>query len=501
MTNDKASMLLAGGRLLDIDHDLHHPPHRDLLLENGRIVEVGDAATAIANRIGAIKLDVSGKLVLPGLINAHYHSHDTMLRGMFEQLPLDAWMLYSAPGQFAKLSADSVALRTALGASENLLNGVTTVQDMLSIVGDDSRQLIGALNAYKSSGIRTVLAIQASDRSACDCVAFWNHMPETTKRMIPQALDPSAIMRLIETAIAAPKQDRLHWGLGPSAPQRCSDEFLRWVARISQEADLQVFTHTYESRSQAVLARMGYADGSLIEHLNGFGLVNPRLTIAHGVWIANEEMRQLGAAKANVICNPTSNLKLLNGFAPIVAYAEAGVNVGLGCDNCSGNDAQNMFESMKMFALMWANYSKAGETGAAVAAFRAATIGSAKALGMSEEIGLLRPGYRADLTVIDLDRPTYRPINSAIRQLVYGETGRGVHTVIVDGKIVVQDGKLKNFSDEYLRNGAERLKTEIADDVMRLQRENAKLLPDILAAHEQSISFPLPMDRFLLRRQ
>ncbi len=414
--------LIKGGRILDIDGDLDNPPQQDVLIHKGRIREVGATASEAARRDNVEVIDATGKLLIPGLVNAHYHSHDTMLRGMFEQLPLDAWMLYSSPGQFPHFSSEMIETRTALGASECLLNGITTIQDMVSIVGDDQNHVDQVMQCYERLGIRAVLALQASDRAACDCVAYWDSLPKRTVQCLPPASSPDAQFEFLESALRK-RSALVSWGLGPSAPQRCSSEFLARFARLSAEQGLQVFTHTYEARSQAVLARLKFPQGSLIEHLDRAGLLGPRLTIAHGVWITGSEIARLGENGANLVCNPTSNLKLLNGFAPLLDYASANVNIGLGCDNCSGNDAQNLFESMKNFALMWGMYSGAGTTGAAREAFRAATVGSAKAIGLGNEIGLLRPGYRADIVTIDLGQANYRPLNSAVRQLVYGENG------------------------------------------------------------------------------
>jgi cytosine/adenosine deaminase-related metal-dependent hydrolase len=130
----------------------------------------------------------------------------------------------------------------------------------------------------------------------------------------------------ISALLAMPRSERLTWALGPSAPQRCSERLLTWVARISQEFDLQVFTHVYETRSQAVLARVSYQadNSSLVSLLARLGLLNKRLTIAHGVWITDSEIEQLGGASASLVFNPVSNLKLLNGVAPIRRYADAG---------------------------------------------------------------------------------------------------------------------------------------------------------------------------------
>jgi 5-methylthioadenosine/S-adenosylhomocysteine deaminase len=490
--------LIKGGRVLDIDGELDQPPHLDILIKDGRIESIGPlASTATGPNVRVV--DADQRLVIPGLVNAHYHSHDTLLRGMFEQLPLDAWMLYSGPGQFPHLSPEMVETRTALGASECLLNGITTIQDMVSLVGADDAHVDQLVKTYDAVHIRTVLALQISDRASCDCVAYWDKLPAQTMQCLPGASDFAAHMAFVEKALT--KSSRLvTWGLGPSAPQRCTRDMLARIARLSAEAKLQVFTHVYEARSQAVLARLKYPKGSFIEHLDRADLLTPRLTIAHGVWITEPEIARLGAAGANLACNPISNIKLLNGFAPLTSYVTSGVNVGLGCDNCSGSDAQNLFEPMKAFALMWGMYSGTDKTSAAKEAFKAATIGSAKALGLGDEIGLLRPGYRADLVLIDTTQPNYRPLNSALRQLVYSETGRSITMVMVDGKIVVENGQITSMIHRDLKHSAEDARNELLPYIESNKRRNAAILGDILAAYDKANAYPLDFDRFSLRR-
>jgi 5-methylthioadenosine/S-adenosylhomocysteine deaminase len=198
MATTPTSTLISGGRLLDIDGDTDHPPVVDLYIEGGRIAATGpDAASRAANAGAVQQIDASGKLIIPGLINAHYHSHDTMLRGMFEQLPLDAWTLYSSPANYPRASSENIALRTSLGAAENLLNGTTTVQDMVSVIGPDREHLDSILASYDESGIRVMLALQISDRAAVDCVPFWRDMPPATRSVLPGAIDTAPMRRLI----------------------------------------------------------------------------------------------------------------------------------------------------------------------------------------------------------------------------------------------------------------------------------------------------------------
>jgi 5-methylthioadenosine/S-adenosylhomocysteine deaminase len=244
----RSSVLVKGGKVLDPHGELDQPPISDILILEGRIAAIGPKGSLDSS--GATRvIDATGMLVTPGFINTHYHSHDVLLRGMFEQMPLEVWGLYSFPSSYPRRHDDEILTRTLLGAAENLRCGVTTVQDMASIVGPDRNHVEALLSAYQQAGIRAVVALQFGDRAAADTVPFWRD------RLSPQALsqlggdvDPAPMQDFISALLEVPRSDRLTWALGPSAPQRCSEQSLKWVARISEEFDLQVFTHVYETR-------------------------------------------------------------------------------------------------------------------------------------------------------------------------------------------------------------------------------------------------------------
>jgi len=492
-------LLITGARVFDLDGDVAQPPLADLLIRDGRIAAVGPDAAAQAPT-GTSRLDATGKLLIPGLVNAHYHSHDVLLRGLFEQMPLDVWGLYSAPTNFAHRPADEVYLRTLLGAAENLVRGVTTMQDMVTVADADRAHVAQILHAYDTAGVRISLGLQISDRAPAETVPYWDEIGGDWGARLGHGTDTEALRALIEALLDEDAPESLTWALAPSAPQRCSDDLLTWVAALSKARDLQVFTHLYEARNQTVLARQRYPGGSLLGHLDRFGLVGPRLTIAHGVWITDDELARFGAAGAAFVNNPASNLKLLNGFAPLRRYAEAGATVAVGCDNCSGNDAQNVWESMKLFALFWGMQSAAGETGAARAAFHAATLGGARALGMDGEIGALRPGYRGDVVVIDLATAPYRPLNNALNQLVYAETGASVREVIVGGRIVARDGALNAQSDATLKAAAEAARDRLAPEIEAVAARNAEIVPLLLDAYTRADGAALELDRYRIDR-
>ena len=490
-------LLIRNGRVFDLDGDVDQPPQADLLIRGGRIAAIGPALTAEPD---VPAMDASGKLLIPGLVNAHYHSHDVLLRGLFEQMPLDLWVFYSGPGNYPAASREDVRLRTLLGAAECLTNGVTTLQDMVTVTDPAGVELDAILQGYRDAGARVSLGLQVADRAAVETAPYWDAIEGPVGARLRKPLDARGLRALIEATIDTSPDPRLVWALAPSAPQRSSDALLDWVAGLARDRDVQVFTHVYEARNQAVMARIGTAEGSLIERLARFGLLGPALTIAHGVWIDDAELARFGAAGANMVCNPASNLKLLNGFAPIRAYADHGAGVALGCDNCSGNDAQSLLQSMKLFALYWGMQSEAGETGAARRAFEAATLGGARALGMEGQIGALRPGYRGDVVLLDLSAAPYRPLHSALNQIVYAETGQSIAAVVVDGRVVVRDGRLVDHPASALKEAAEAARARLAPAIREVAARNAELHGPILDAHRRADAFPLPIDRYRMPR-
>jgi cytosine/adenosine deaminase-related metal-dependent hydrolase len=493
MTN----LLIKNGRVLDLDGDVDVPPLADVLIHNGRIESV---AADIAAPPGVDVLDASDQLLIPGLINAHYHSHDVLLRGLFEQMPLDVWGFYSGPGNYPSLSADDIQLRTLLGAADCLVNGVTTLQDMVTIPEAGDEQLAAILSGYEASGSRVSLGLQISDKAAADTVPYWNEIDGALGERLRRGIDVRSLQQLVERTLSKVPPDRMVWALAPSGPQRNSDAVLAWVSDLARAHRAQVFTHVYEARSQAVIAKLTATEVSLIKRLERFGLLGPGLTIAHGVWIDEGELKSFGAAGANLAFNPASNMKLLNGFAPIRGYADHGANVALGCDNCSGNDSQSLLQSMKLFALYWGMQSDAGETGAARRAFHAATLGGARALGLEGQIGALKPGFFGDVVMLDLSTSTYRPLHSALNQIVYGETGQSITTVIVGGKVVVKNHELVDHPARKLKADAEDARARMKPDIDRVARENASIVRPLLDAYRRADAYPLTIDRHSMRR-
>jgi cytosine/adenosine deaminase-related metal-dependent hydrolase len=493
------STLITGGRVLDPLGELHRPPVLDILVEDGKISAVGELAR---QRTGTSEMmDASGLLITPGFVNAHCHSHDTLLRGLFEQTPLELWGLAAFPFHWSRRGADEILVRTRLHAVECLRGGMTTIQDMVTLVDFDREHAEALASAYAESGIEAVVAPQFSDLGGAAGVPFANDLfsPEV-RAMLGSDVDPDSVLDQVESLFDRVSARRLTWQLGPVQPQICSDVLLKRVAAIAGERQMRIFTHLYETKSEAVLARSLARDaGSMVQRLQRVGMLTERLTFAHGVWITSPEIDLVADAGASLATNPVTNLKLMNGVAPVNRYRHCGVNIGLGCDNSSASDAQSIFQAMKLYALAWGLQAGADDSSAASEAFSAATTGGAVAIGMSECIGRIAPGFRANLTFIDLTDPSWRPLNSAVRQLVYGETGRAVLHVMVQGNLVVSDRRMISIDENKLCEEAERLRVAMAEELIHKMNPDRNLTKAYKAMLSEVEITPLALDPLFLR--
>src|SRR5580704_8242941 len=492
-------LLIRGGQVYDHDGDVHHPPVADILIENDRIAAVGPR---LATEDNLEIIEASGRLVVPGLINAHYHSHDTLCRGLFEELPLEMWLLYTLPmGQ--NRSLEEVRARTLVGALESLRCGITTVQDMLGLTPLNDRYTDTVLSAYREAGIRVVFSPMVWDVPPIAMVRHRDTLPQDVQEMLGVTSLPmrEQLDYLEHQFKHRPARGTLHWAIAPFAPQRCTPKMLEALAELANKHDLSVYTHVYETKGQALIARelFGEYDGSLISYLERAGMLGPRLNIVHSVWITRHEADRMAAADAGIVLNHLSNLKLKSGVAPVCDLRDSGVRLALGCDNCSGSDVQSVFQAMKMFCLLAAVSEPEPGPGLAHEVLRHATLGNARTAGLDGQLGAIRPGYKADLILIDLNDVAYLPYNSAARQLVYTEAGRGVETVIVNGRIVMQDRKIKTIDEDALRREVAGLMRHFIADYEAIVASRKRALPYMLEAHRKVWQADVGMNRFIPR--
>ena len=243
------------------------------------------------------ELDARGHLVLPGFVNAHYHSHDVLAKGTLEEVPLESWRLYALPPQYPPRSVEEVRARTLLGALECLRSGITTIQDMLTLYPFEDRHLDAVMQAYEQIGIRVIFSLQYADRNGLETIPYWKDIfPKELHALLSGAAEPERRLDLLghfeSTCLKSPPRSRVHWALGPSAPERCSPALMARTMELARRYDVPVYSHIYELRGMALQARLTLPEhgGSLIKRLAAEGALDPHLNLAHSVWLARDEI-------------------------------------------------------------------------------------------------------------------------------------------------------------------------------------------------------------------
>lgn len=446
-------MLIKNGLVLQPDGATRR---LDLRIEGGKIVELGDLS-------GGDVLDARNRLIAPGLINTHCHSNENYFKGCFDNLPLELWMLFSYPVLDApRQTPREIYVRTMLGCIEMLRSGCTTVVDFIYEMPETTAESVAAvMQAYLDSGMRVLLIVGYADRVYYETLPLTNELlPADLKARIDAEPLPTAeeSLQLVDAVrrVWHGRDDRLMVGLGPSGPQRCTDRQLQMSASYAREHDLQIHIHTLETKMQAYTGLQKYGQ-SIIGHLADLDFLSPRVHLNHAIWLTEHDIDRVAASGASTTHNLLSNLKLGSGISPVRDLLDRGVKVSLGTDGKSSNDSQDMYEVVKTAALLhkvhqpdYEQWLGAGDV------WTMATVHGAHAVGMGSEVGEITPGRRADLVLFDLDAIPFVPLNNALHQLVYCLPSCAIDTVLVEGKVVVRNGRMSTVDERaLLREGQE----------------------------------------------
>jgi 5-methylthioadenosine/S-adenosylhomocysteine deaminase len=477
------SFTLCGAQVVSAPGRLRGSAPTDVGVEDGviRFVEPAGTRAPLGRRI-----DCTGRIVTPGWINGHTHSHEGFHKGRYDNVPLELWMNNVRPLDPIPVTPRQVYLRTLIGAIEALRSGTTTICDDMNASPVLRPELVdAALQAYEDVGIRALVGVTLFDRP------FFRALPFVDEEFDPDLLaeldaKPSSrageYLAFVEELAKArhPRRSRVGYLATPSAPQRCTREFLAAVRDLADRHQLPVIIHVQETRLQVVTAQVTYGC-TMVEHLERIGFLKPGTSIIHGVWLTPNEVEVLARTGASVQHNPQSNFKLGSGLAPVRALLDAGVNVSLGTDGCGSIENTDMLKVIAQTALVHKLRGDDFERWiGADDAFRAATAGGARALGLDDLLGTVEPGRRADLNVWRTDTIAFRPLNDALRQLVFNATGASLASTFVDGAEVLRDGQLTGIDEAAI--------------LAEIAQEHAALAP-LIARSEQGVQRLLPSYR------
>lgn len=436
----------------------------DLVVEADTIREV--VAPGTVKDASALRIDATGRALIPGLVNGHNHAQTSLAKGLFDRYTLELY-LNAVPWATGRRTLEDKYLSAVIGAAEMVRKGCTAAYDMFAEFPLPTVEGVGAVaRAYADVGMRASVATMMADRS------FYEAVPGLIDAL-PEALRETALRvrhAPHEETIAACRSIVQGWtfdrglvrpALGPTIPHHCTDAFLAASRDLAREHGLGMQMHVAESKPQAVVARQRYGK-SLVAHLDALGMLGPHFCVAHGVWLDDEDRARLADRGASISHNPGSNLKLGSGIADFRRMLDQRVNVAVGTDGTASSDNLNVFEAMRMAAYLSRVQDHPVERWiSAREAFHAATEGGARALGF-DGIGRLAPGFKADVVFIDLGALHYVPLNDFVQQLVFAEDGTGVESVMIGGRMILDHGRFTTVDLARIRHQAEEAVARLA---------------------------------------
>jgi guanine deaminase len=455
--------LIRGGRLLDAR--AHRADPADILIVGDTIEEIG--APGLKGPADATVVDARGRLLHAGLVNAHMHAQGSLAKGLGDRWTLEL-LLTAGPWISGGRSLEEKYLSAKLGAVEMVLKGCTATYDLPFEWPAPTPEGLDAVGrAYADVGMRAVVAPMVADRT------FFEAIPGLMDVLTPGLRKAVDTLRLApwKTSIANMRKAWRGWtldrsdvrlGVAPTIPHHCSDDFIRACVALAREHDAGLHTHVAESKVQAVVGLKLYGK-TLTAHLDDLGVLGPRFTVAHGVWLDGDDMKRLGDHGASVAHNPGSNMRLGNGLADMRGMLARRVNVGVGTDGANCSDNLNVYEAMRLASFASKAQSPDIErwvTTDEVAL--AATEGGARALGLGDRIGRLAPGYKADIVFLDLAHVNWLPLNDPTNQLVHTEDGNAVERVMIGGRMIVEHRRVTTVDMAALGRDVETARTRLA---------------------------------------
>jgi 5-methylthioadenosine/S-adenosylhomocysteine deaminase len=425
------SLLIRDARILTQDEERRRL-RGNVYVEDGLIVSVGKDAPEAETVI-----DAAGGVLIPGLVNAHTHAAMGLFRGYGDDLPLTAWLETRIWPAEDRMDEEAVRVGTRLGLLEMIAGGTTAYQDMYM----NAQAMAEEADA---AGIRAVIGWGLAD------------VGRTPKGLAHPA------MGAVETFLGAWRlHERVHGAPAPHATYTCHDETLAECAQLAERYDTRFHTHAHETRDEVYESEASRGKRPLAV-LDGAGALTERTVLAHCGWVTKAEVGRIAEAGAAVVHCPVSNMKLATGgTTPVPELLEAGAAVALGTDGPASNNTLDMFETMKLTALLHKHARWDPEVADAQTVLDMATRGGAAALGMADALGSIEQGKRADLVLLDHRRPHWTPLHDPVSQIVYAARPTDVATTVVDGRVLYRDGRFETLDATKVMADARRVARDL----------------------------------------
>jgi 5-methylthioadenosine/S-adenosylhomocysteine deaminase len=437
MVSHEVDLVVAGGVVLTADENWNMYDPGAVAVDRGTIVGLGPREEIEKAYRGREQIDASGRLVMPGLINAHTHAPMTLFRGIADDLPLETWLYkYIWPAETKLLSPDFVRLGTQLAAAEMIRSGTVLFCDMYYFEDDIAE-------ACKEAGIRVVIGEALVDFPTANCKTPEDQL-KYTEYLLSQWHDDSLVIPSVQ----------------PHSPYAASSDLMQQSKALADQYGAPYLLHVSETQSevQESIEKYGYTP---VGRLADLGVLGPTTVAIHGVHLTDEDIELLAQHEASVVHCPESQLKLASGFTPVPKLLEAGVKVGLGTDGAASNNDLNMFGEMGTAAKVHKVMAGDPTVVDARQALSMATLGAARVLGLQDRLGSLEIGKRGDMIVLDLDVPHMVPVYNVTSHLVYAAHSSDVRTVIIDGRVVMRDREFLTLDEDEIFAGAREMARQI----------------------------------------
>jgi 5-methylthioadenosine/S-adenosylhomocysteine deaminase len=404
-----------------------------ILIENDKIVEISDK---ISYKDADTVIDGYNKLVIPGLVNSHTHLSMTLMRGLADDIPLNKWLNNYIWPLEAKLTGEHCYAGALLGCVEMIKSGTTTFNDMYFFMDEVAK-------AVDKAGLRCLLSHGMIDLGNGE---KREKEFKESKRIIKKCHNTS--------------NGRIKVALGPHTPYTCSKELLMWVRKNADKYGVNIHIHVGETLNE-VEKIMNLYGSRPFEYLDSIKFLKEDVIAAHAVWLSDDEIEIIDRRNTKISHNPVSNMKLASGIAPVSKMINEGISLSLGTDSAASNNNLDMFEEMKIAALLQKLNENDPTVLPAEKVFKMATIGGASALGLDSDIGTIEVGKKADIVLIDIKSANLTPFRNPYSHIVYSANGPDVDSVICDGTLLMKNKELQTLDEveviEIAENSAEDL--------------------------------------------
>ena len=419
------SVLIKNGTLVTMDNR-NSIVRGDLLIRDQLIGEIGGT-----RQTADTVIDADGCAVIPGFVQTHIHLCQTIFRGAADDLALIDWLKQRVWPMEAAHSPASIRASARLGIAELIKGGTTSALTMETVNHTGE-----VFKVVEESGFRATVGKCMMDKG--------DEVPRALQEQTANSIDESVTL-LEEWHGKA--NGRIRYCFAPRFAVSCTRELLEKVAGLARARGVMIHTHASENTKECEMVEQETGLRN-ITYLDSLGLTGRHVALAHCVHLSDEEIEILRTTQTNVAHCPSSNLKLGSGIAPIVKLLEQGVSVSLGADGAACNNRLDMFTEMRTAALLQKALLLRPEVLPASRALRMATIDGARALGLDAEIGSIEVGKRADVALVRLDRLHSTPVEDVVSAVVYSAQPDDVDTVLIDGELVLRDGKLLTIDEK-----------------------------------------------------